>query len=137
MVTLDGSNVLIITSFHCMTICLAGIDSTATYTSKMSSLEAFKGSATLRQFTDEPRGVNALLAQESGGAIFDSSMLSDKGFNDVFVKRLVMKSEPAECQVCSCVHDDLVGVGRSVCEKCSNPLNVFGEVCINKDSRFS
>lgn len=104
-----------------------GIDSTATYTSKMSSLEAFKGSATLRQFTDEPRGVNALLAQESGGAIFDSSMLSDKGFNDVFVKRLVMKSEPAECQVCSCVHDDLVGVGRSVCEKCSNPLNVFGE----------
>ncbi|XP_063962914.1 uncharacterized protein LOC129270861 [Lytechinus pictus] len=104
-----------------------GIDSTATYTSKMAGLVPFKGSGSLRQRTTEPKGVNALLAQESGGAIFDSSKLRDKSFNEVFVKRLVFKTEPAECQVCSCVHDDLLAVGRSVCEKCTDPLNMFGE----------
>ncbi|XP_072172873.1 apolipophorins-like [Diadema setosum] len=102
-----------------------GMDDTAVYTSKMTGQDVLKGDRTLREFIREPTNLCSLLAQETNGAIFDSSMMDNKGFVDIFVKRIAKESEPKPCQVCRCVEDKMVGVGRSVCEVCTDPANPF------------
>ena len=107
---------------------LIGIDATSVYTSKMAGQDSVKGDRALREFVNEPVNYCTLLSQETNGAIFDSGLLGTKEFDEVFVKRIVKNSEPSQCQVCKCVEDRMVGVGRSVCEKCVDPINPLQHV---------
>ncbi len=94
-----------------------GIDNRTVFTNKALSSGTLFGDKTIRKLINEPISQCALLAYETGGAVFDSAKISEKKFVDVLTQRMVEHTEIEECQICSCkAYND--GVGRSVCESC-------------------
>ncbi|XP_033646963.1 uncharacterized protein LOC117306591, partial [Asterias rubens] len=94
-----------------------GIDNRTVFTNKALNSGTLFGDKTIRKLINEPINQCALLAFETGGAVFDSTKIAQKKFVDVLTQRMVEHTQIEECQICSCkAYND--GVGRSVCESC-------------------
>merc|ERR1719427_659908 len=94
-----------------------GIDLRTVFTNKALSSGTVIGDKTLRKLVNEPLNQCALLAFESGGALFDSSKIDQKKFIDVLTQRMVQQTEIAQCNMCTCKADN-DGVGQAICGPC-------------------
>ncbi|XP_072045546.1 uncharacterized protein [Amphiura filiformis] len=94
-----------------------GFDDLAVYTAKMVGDETLKGDQSLRKYINEPLNKCTVLAMETNGSVFDADEINRKGFQEVFVLRMVKYSQPMTCQMCRCVPNN-DWVGESVCERC-------------------
>ena len=109
-------------------MCL-GIDETTVYTRKDVASEDLAGESDLRRYIRLPKDLCAALTQDTDGSIFSAKQWLDsrpqiqKRFVDVMVRTFARKAIPTECQICSCVADE-VGVGASQCTSCQprNPI---------------
>ncbi|XP_022087369.1 uncharacterized protein LOC110977488 [Acanthaster planci] len=94
-----------------------GMDNRTVFTNKALSSGRLVGDKSLRKLVNEPINQCALLAYESGGALFDSSKMAQKKFADVLTQRMVEETQLEPCQLCSC-RDNGDGVGHAFCESC-------------------
>jgi hypothetical protein len=94
-----------------------GIDNRTVFTNKALSSGRLIGDKSLRKLVAEPANQCALLAYQSGGALFDTSKMDQKKFADVLTQRMVEETTLEPCQLCSC-RDHGDGAGRAFCEPC-------------------
>lgn len=98
-----------------------GVDSESMFTDK--DYGKLKGDTELRDFVIMPKDICVALSEETDGSVFNINKMKtgkpfiQKKFRDVFSLMVTEKAEPADCQICDCVADE-VGMGKSVCRPC-------------------
>jgi hypothetical protein len=96
-----------------------GFDVKSVYTSK--DINNPFGSKEFRHFIEGDDNRCYHLAQQTNGTVFDSNMINEKSFPDVFCPRMVHTSKPSPCQECECVADKYE-VGTPICRPCQEPM---------------
>jgi len=97
------------------------VDSESMFTEK--DYGKLKGDTELRDFVIMPKDICVALSEETDGSVFNINKMKtgkafiQKKFRDVFSLMVAEKAEPADCQICDCVADE-VGMGKSVCRPC-------------------
>ncbi|XP_006820902.1 apolipophorins-like [Saccoglossus kowalevskii] len=104
-----------------MTAMVYGYDVRAVFSSK--DINNPYGSKEFRDFIHGDENQCTRLAQETNGTVFDSNMMKEKSFSDVFCPRMVFTSKPSPCQICECVVDEH-DMGTSVCRPCEEPTPI-------------
>lgn len=101
---------------------LFGIDNTAVYS--LRDAKAVNGNSQIYSITNKPTDSCSSLALQTGGTIFDLTMMTksraptSKNFQTVFANRLSMTAYPLRCTVCSCEYNSLFSMTRTVCKRC-------------------
>ena len=108
----------------------SGFDETTVYTRKDVTNEDLTGEPDLRRYIRLPKDLCAALTQDTDGSVFSAQQWLDsrpqiqKRFVDVMVRTFARKAIPTECQICSCVADE-VGVGASQCTSCQPRIPIY------------
>jgi len=103
---------------------LFGIDKGTAFTSKHVRERTMKGDKDLFAHILRPSDNCYELAEATDGAYFNLDKLVQgrtkyqKHFLDVFSRRVAKTAEPATCQECECVADDM-GNTRTICKPCA------------------
>jgi len=105
-----------------------GMDKDGLFIDKHVSDDELLGDAALRKQVTRPKDLCAALSDVTDGSVFARDMLAaqrtsvQKSFVDVFVRLVVKKAEPSQCQNCECTADNAMA-GQAVCHHCEmNPI---------------